>query len=147
MRSRANVGNSVCVPPNGLTLYSGPATIINGIRFPSTITISPSGVYTNSLYATWQTPNDTNVVQGGYVEIQYQLAGASGWTAWGQCNPSVNSLFITGVNVGSQYNVQIRAVNCAGVPSPWVQAGPETISSTWFRHSLTTASLWLQPGL
>jgi hypothetical protein len=68
-------------------------------------------------------------VQGGYVEIQYQLAGASGWTAWGQCNPSVNSLFITGVNVGSQYNVQIRAVNCAGVPSPWVQAGPETISA------------------
>lgn len=44
-------------------------------------------------------------------------------------NPSVNSLFITGVNVGSQYNVQIRAVNCAGVPSPWVQAGPETISA------------------
>jgi hypothetical protein len=125
----SNVGNSVCVPPNGLTLYSGPATIINGIDFPSTITYQPSGVYTNSLYATWQTPNDTNVVQGGYVEIQYQLAGASGWTAWGQCNPSVNSLFITGVNVGSQYNVQIRAVNCAGVPSPWVQAGPETISS------------------
>jgi len=63
---------------NGLTLYSGPATIINGIDFPSTITYQPSGVYTNSLYATWQTPNDTNVVQGGYVEIQYQLAGASG---------------------------------------------------------------------
>jgi hypothetical protein len=68
-------------------------------------------------------------VQGGYVEIQYQLAGASGWTTWGQCNPSVNSLFITGVNVGSSYNVQIRAVNFAGVPSAWVQAGPETISS------------------
>lgn len=127
----SNVGNSVCVPPNGLTLYSGPAAIINGIDFPSTITIGPSGVYTNSLYVTWQIPNDTNVVQGGYIEVQYQAAGASSWTAWGRCDPSVNSLFITSVNVGSQYSVQIRAVNCAGVPSAWVQAGPETISTTY----------------
>jgi hypothetical protein len=126
-----NVGVRVCSPPENVVAYSGPAAIINGIVFPSTITIGPSGVYTNSLYVTWQAPNDTNVVQGGYIEVQYQSAGATDWTAWGRCDPSVNSLFIGGVNVGAQYNVQVRAVNCAGVPSAWVQAGPETISTTY----------------
>ena len=127
----SNVGNSVCVPPNGLTLYSGPATIINGIDFPSTITYQPSGVYTNSLYATWQTPKRLQqAVQGGIrVETQWQLAGASWLDGIGAGKTSVNSLFITGVSVGSQYNIQIRAVNCAGVPSAWVQAGPEAIST------------------
>lgn len=90
-----------------------------------------SNRYSNSLYVLWQTPNDTNVVQGGYIEVQYQAAGATGWTEWGRCDSSVNSLFIAGVNVGSQYDVQIRAVNCAGVPSAWVQASPETISTTY----------------
>jgi hypothetical protein len=126
----SNVGNSVCVPPANVVIYSGPGTVANGVTYPSTITTGANGVVQNSLYVAWKTPNDANVVQGGYIEVQWQPAGASAWTAWGQLAPPASCCFISPVNEGAAYNVQVRAVNCAGVPSQWVVAGPETVSDT-----------------
>jgi hypothetical protein len=104
--------------------------VVNGVTYPSTITTGASGATTNSLYVSWNQPNDANVVNGGHLELQWQLNGAAGWTAWGKFDPSVSSCFVTPVSEGSLYNVQVRAVNCAGVPSPWVFAGPELVSDS-----------------
>jgi hypothetical protein len=40
----------------------------------------------------------------------------------------VTVAYIDGVSEGAQYNVQIRAVNAAGVPSDWTTIGPITAS-------------------
>jgi len=122
----SNVGNSVCVPPNDVTAYSGSGAVINGITYPSTFTIGADGRVQTSIYVRWDQPNDTNVVQGGHIEVQYQLDGASTWTGLTKVDPSVDDLFLTNVTDGAQYNIQVRAVNCAGVPSNWIFEGPVT---------------------
>jgi hypothetical protein len=126
-----NVGNSVCQPPDHPTTYSGPGIVISGVTYPSTISTGSGGQVQNSIYVSWNAPNDTNVTQGGYLEVQWQLAGATTWNGLGQISPSSTCIFINGVNAGANYNVQVRAVNCAGVPSPWVPAPSVLISAAW----------------
>ena len=115
-----NVGNRVCAPPEDVVAYSGPATVISGIKYPSTITTRADGTVQNSIYVRWNTPNDANVVFGGHIEVQYQLSGATAWTGLAKIDPSNASVFIGNVTDGQAYNVQVRAVNSAGVPSDWI---------------------------
>lgn len=117
-----NVGVRVCVPPEDVTTYSGPGATINGITYPSTITTRADGTVQNSIYVRWNTPNDANVVYGGHIEVQYRMSGAVAWTGLSKIDPSVNNVFIPNVNDGQTYNVQVRAVNAAGVPSVWIEA-------------------------
>jgi hypothetical protein len=124
-----NVGVMVCSRPEGVLVYSGPGTVISGVTYPSTITTGADGRIQNSLYVAWTAPNDANVVSGGHLEIQWQQNGAPIWTAWGKLDPSSTHSFIAPVSDGVAYNVQVRAVNCAGVPSPWVLVGPVTVSN------------------
>lgn len=126
----SNVGNSVCTPPEQVSAYSGPGETVNGVTYPSTISTTASGIAVNSIYVRWIQPNDANVVNGGHLEVQWQALGASAWNALANIAPSASSCFINGVTDGAQYNVQVRAVNCAGVPSAWVLAGPITVSSS-----------------
>ncbi|HEY2467975.1 MAG TPA: hypothetical protein VGI45_09035 [Terracidiphilus sp.] len=124
-----NTGIRVCVPPHDVVAYSGPGTVISGITYPSTITTGTDGRVQNSIYVRWDTPNDANVEKGGHIEVQYQIDGASTWTGLTKVDPSVSSLFIPNVNDGGNYNVQVRAVNTAGVPSDWISASV-TVSSS-----------------
>jgi len=117
-----NVGIRVCSPPEDVVAYSGPGAVINGITYPSTITTGADGSVHNSIYVRWNQPNDANVVYGGHLECQYQLSGASTWTGLAKIDPSNASVFIPNVNDGASYNVQVRAVNAAGVPSAWILA-------------------------
>jgi hypothetical protein len=126
-----NVGNSVCVRPESVVIYSGPGETVNNVVYPSTITKGADGSTKNSLYVSWKEPNDANVANGGYLEVQWQLAGASSWTAFARFDASVTCCFIPNVSEGASYNVQVRAVNCAAVPSEWVSAGPEVVSDTY----------------
>ena len=125
-----NVSVQVCNPPQGIICYSGPGETVDGVVYPSTITTNKGGISVNSLYVSWTVPNDANVVHGGHLEVQWQPNGAAIWTAFGKLDPSAYCCFIPGVDDGALYNVQVRAVNCAGVPSAWVMAGPCQISST-----------------
>ena len=125
----SNVGNSVCSPPEDVTAYSGPGATISGIVYPSTISSTSSGVSSNSIYVRWLQPNDANVVYGGHLELQWQPLGASIWNALPNISPLAESIFINGVTDGAQYMVQVRAVNCAGVPSAWVIVGPVTVGT------------------
>lgn len=123
-----NVGVRVCSPPENVTCYNGPGATIGGITYPSTITTGSDGRVHNAIYVRWTTPNDSNVANGGHVEAQWQPAGASSWTSLGKVDPSVNYAWINNVSDGATYNVQVRAVNAANVPSAWVQASPYPIT-------------------
>jgi Putative phage tail protein len=139
-----NVGVRLCNPPDGVTGYSGPGEIVNGITYPSTITTGTDGRVTNSLYIRWRAPNDANVVYGGHIEIQWQVVGDSSWTGLTKVDPTVDHVFVPNVSDGQQYNMQVRAVNCAGVPSDWVICGPVTISSVV--SSLSSSGVALAPA-
>jgi Putative phage tail protein len=117
-----NVGVRICNPPEHVVAYSGPGATIDGIVYPSTITTGADGRVQNSVFVRWDEPNDANVVMGGHLEVQWQQSGASTWTALAKLDPSNADSFITNVSDGQTYTVQVRAVNCAGVPSEWVQA-------------------------
>ena len=126
-----NVGCSVCAPPEDVTGYSGPGATIDGIVYPSTVTTRADGSPLNSIYVRWTQPNDANVVYGGHLEVQWQPVAASVWSGLTKVDASADHVFIPNVNDGAQYNLQVRAVNCAGVPSDWIFAGSITVSSTY----------------
>ena len=125
-----NVGVMICAPPEGVDCYSGPGETVGGVTYPSTIASTAAGIETNSIYVSWTQPNDANVVDGGHLEVQWQPNGATAWNALANIAPTASSIFITGVTDGAEYNVRIRAVNCANVPSAWVTSGPVTVSDT-----------------
>jgi len=122
-------GVTAVSPPEALSLYSGPGATIGGITYPNTVSVGADGIARNSLYVLWSPPNDAFVTQGGQIEVQYQLNGASSWIEVAKFHGATNSCFINNVSDGLSYNVQIRAINVAGYASEWVMAGPETLSS------------------
>jgi hypothetical protein len=124
-----NVGVRICMPPEDVTGYSGPGATINGFTYPSTITTGADGRIQNSIYIHWTQPNDANVVFGGHLEAQWQMVGTTTWSGLAKVDASADHLWIPNVSDGQQYNVQVRAVNTAGVPSDWVFCGPITVSN------------------
>jgi hypothetical protein len=132
-----NVGVRVCAPPEDVTGYSGTGDVINGITYPSTITTGADGRVQNSIYVRWLQPNDANVVFGGHIEVQQQLASASTWTGLTRIDPSADHVFIPNVTDGAQYNIRVRAVNTASVPSDWIEIGPVTVGDAYSGSSTT----------
>jgi len=116
----ASVGNSVCAPPEDVVAYSGYGTIISGITYPSTVYKGADARVQNSIYVRWSPVNDGNIYYGGHIETQYQQVGASTWTGLSKINPTSSNVFIAPVTDNQSYNVQVRNVNHAGVPSEWV---------------------------
>lgn len=122
-----NVGIRVCVAPENVIAYSGTGGVVNGATCPSTITTRADGTQANAIYVAWAAPNDANVAYGGHIEVQWQAIDGA-WTSLGKFDPSVTSAWITKVSDNANYNVQVRAVNCAGVPSPWIAANPTPVT-------------------
>jgi len=106
--------------PGDLMLESGSDTVIT----------TASGVKMNRVKITWDAPTDGYVLEGGSYQLQWKLSTDTGWTGLATCDPSVTQYYLTGVSDGQQVYVRIRSINCAGYPSSWVQAGPETVSNT-----------------
>lgn len=107
-------------PPTSLTLESGADSAV----------IGADGVVIPRIHVSWTMADDPFVLSGGYVEIQWQPAGATLWRSEGHFATNVTDYFLTGVVTGQQYNVQARAVRSNGASSAWVTAGPNTVSST-----------------
>ena len=66
-----------------------------------------------NLRVTWNQPNSDRPIQ--YYEVQYRKQGVSSWTSvtpnpW----PTTRQTTIRNVDIGSVYNVQVRAVSDAG---------------------------------
>lgn len=96
-------------PPTGLTVISNESTLV----------VTPQGV-ADSILVTWDAPVDGYVTNGGHIEIRYKLVGDTIWKGLPSVNPSVTQVAINGVVDGSEYEVEIRAVNAGGTPSQWV---------------------------
>ena len=135
----SNVSNSVCVPPNGLTLYSGPATIINGIS-----------ISRPRSHRAERRLHELALRDVADAERHQRRAGRLHRGAI----PGCRRIRLDGVGTvrsvrqfalyhrgqrGFEYNVQIRAVNCAGVPSPGCRLARRR-SAVRSRRSLTTRS-------
>lgn len=107
-------------PPTNITLESDASTSIVG----------SDGIARSRILVTWTAPADGYVLQGGHIEIQYRNTSspADAWISLGNIDPTVTSAYIDGVIDGQTYDVQIRSVNAAGVPSDWVDAGNITVS-------------------
>lgn len=99
----------IVAAPTSLTLESDTSTAIT----------QASGAITPRILATWTTPADPAVTQ---INVQYQLAGASGWTDASPANGQATSTYISGVVGGQTYNVQIQAQRANGATSAWVEA-------------------------
>ena len=84
----------------------------------------------DDIIATWTAPQDAYVLNGGEVELEYQLvASPEGlWISLAKMDPTVTTATINNLVAGTQYNVQIRSVNAAGIPSAWVVGTPEEVS-------------------
>lgn len=136
-----NVGVRVCSAPENVTGYSGPGATIGGVVYPSTITTGADGTVHNSIYVHWSQPNDANVVYGGHLEVEYQKNGDSTWSGLTRVSADADHVFIPNVTDGAEYNVQVRAVNAANVPSAWVFYGPITVSSTLSTGSYSGVAL------
>ena len=105
--------------PTGVTAVSSAATAVTGA----------DGIVRSRISVAWTTPADGYVLNGGSIQVQYQLVGAAAWVGLPAVDPSVTSAYIDGVTDGAQYKVQVRSVNAAGTPSSWVAAGPVTVSN------------------
>lgn len=109
------------VAPTGLTLESDANTAL----------LQNNGQIRSRVLVTWVDPADGYFNQGGHIELQYQLvtSPASPWSNTESILPGIQQIYIDQVEPGQQYNVQIRAVNTAGVPSDWVSSGPVDVSA------------------
>jgi hypothetical protein len=97
----------------------------------STAVVQSNGIIQPRISVTWTDPQDGFFVNGGHIETQFQLVATPTppWQSVQSVLPGVQQLYITGVTMGASYNVQVRAVNAAGVPSNWVSAGPVIVSA------------------
>ncbi|HXI42544.1 MAG TPA: hypothetical protein VNH83_21355 [Bryobacteraceae bacterium] len=89
----------------------------------------------------WIAPADAYVLNGGHIEVQYQLvASPEGlWISLAKMDPGITTANIFGLQIGDAYNVRVRSVNAAGVPSAWVTGSPADSSP------LTPGPITVQP--
>jgi hypothetical protein len=105
-----------------------PPTAVTATSDATTATVGADGVTSSRIKVTWTPPADGYVTNGGQIQLRYQVVGDSTWTALPSVDPSVTTAYIDGVSDGVDYNIEIRSVNAAGVPSEWVEVGPVTAS-------------------
>ena len=118
--------STVPVAPTSVTLTSSAATEV----------ISTSGIVQPRIQVSWDTPLDTYATQ---IFIQYQLATDVGWTSGGAVDVSLNSAFISPVQIGSVYNVRICSSRPSGALSPFAEVDGHTVSGS--ATVITTVSL------
>lgn len=84
----------------------------------------------NTIFVDWTAPVDGFVLNGGHVEVQYQLvASPEGlWLSLGKMDPTITHAGIHNLKGGDAYFVQVQSTNAAGVPSAWVLGSPANTS-------------------
>jgi hypothetical protein len=82
------------------------------------------------IFVSWVAPADAFVLNGGHIEVQYQLvASPEGlWFSLAKMDPTIVQATIANLTAGDQYNVRVRSVNAAGIPSAWVYGAPFDVS-------------------
>jgi hypothetical protein len=105
------------VAPTSLTLASGTAVLDT----------RNDGTIFSRLKASWTAPADQFVTSGGRIEVQYKKSAAADWIDAAPLPGATTETFILDVKDGTAYDVRIRGVNSAGVPSAWVTSSNHTV--------------------
>jgi hypothetical protein len=97
--------------PNGLALASSQATS----------TQKADGTWIGRIHATWNTPAEAFVEDGGRIEVQMKLSSdpASAYETIAILPGNVTEYYIGDVDEGEEYDVRIRAISILGVRSAW----------------------------
>ena len=117
-------GNSNSAP-NGTGTYTIPVTInVTDVNEPPPKLSAPTVTANSTTPSTkidvsWTAPTMTGKPAVDDYDVQYRLAGDTGWTEWNAGNTSTTtSATITGLTTGKTYEVQVRAGNHEG-DGPW----------------------------
>lgn len=104
--------------------------IIPDMRTPSPPTDFLATSENGTIFLSWTVPSDGFVLNGGHIEIEYQLvASPEGlWISLARMDPRISTAIIPNLVIGTSYNIQIRSVNAAGVPSDWQTVAPAASS-------------------
>lgn len=119
---------TVDLAPN--TTLPDPSTVAAptslSITSNSTTTVLQSdGTIVPSLKATWTSPVDEYVTNGGLIRVEYKANADATWLPWSTVRGDQMIEFITAIAIGTPYDVRVRAENQLGVASSYV-----TVSNT-----------------
>ena len=107
---------------------------------PTGVTATPGS---GSVVAGWTPPGDAG---GGAVTdytVQYRAQGSSTWLTFNDGTSTTPSATITGLTVGTTYEVRIAAVNAAGT-GPWSTTATAQAQTPWTPASLSDGlAMWL----
>jgi hypothetical protein len=115
-QSNTNLPNPfVVAPPSSLTLQSGGSLIVQ----------QPDGTLVSRIEVSWESPVDEFVLDGGFIEITYQVSGSNNWQSASTVPGDQTIGYIENATIGGSYDVAIRSRNAIGSVSditgvhPW----------------------------
>lgn len=115
---------TVCAPPSGLTLTSGPATMLT----------ASDGSVKERILAQWTASPDSFItLTEVHVKKTADADTEENWSLAVLAGAFETKAYVQGVSGGVSYDVRIRTINSAGVPSTWVVATGHVV------HGDTTA--------
>lgn len=105
--------------PEGLSVLSGEAQVL----------INADGTAIPRLLVTWNQSRDIRVIDGGSVEVEYQIAGDNAWNR-NTLSGGETATYFNGVQVGKTLVVRARFLNSADVKSTWAYQTHGSIGKT-----------------
>jgi hypothetical protein len=101
---------TVVGPPSNLTLESGTAHLY----------LKADGTVMSRIFVQWDPPDDSFVLDGGSIELQFRRQGAATWQNEGLLEGESTNHYLFDVEDGIIYQVRIRSVNALGVKGAWI---------------------------
>lgn len=95
------------------------------VTAPTTVTLSddsfeqPDGTTLLRLKAAWTASVDSQVLKGGFAEVEYKKHADADYTPWSRLPGNRTTDYILDVEGGIQYDVRVKYVNRAGASSGW----------------------------
>lgn len=111
---------------NPRTVATPTGLVLNSV---SNFVIQPDGTVIPKIKATWDSPNDEQVLNGGYTEIEYRVFGTSTWLKWTTVEGNATEDYLTDVKGGEKYDVRIRHRNVRGVRSGYQTVTEHTVAT------------------
>lgn len=141
---RTTLPSAFSVPaPADLILESGTAVL--GVR--------KDGTVFSRIKASWTAPASAFVLSGGHIESEIKKTADSTWEPGPTVRGDQTALYVLDVIDGEGYDVRVRSVNVAGVPSAWATpasgshtvigktAAPSTVAGLTVRQNGTSVIL------
>ena len=94
--------------------------------------VAGNGQVTTRLKLTWVPPADTFVKTSGRIEIQYKKDAEVNWLEAPSAPGAATTTWLSPIQPGGTYDIQIRAVNSLEIKSSWVQASNHVAASPSF---------------